>query len=85
MLNSSGKAVDCLRVIPGTSSGYLSPVLHNTQALIHTVSVKVRLIHDLSDLITPNISPSKIRNSPLIEHTLYPVSTAPINNPTKRN
>lgn len=85
MHNSSGKAVDCLRVIIGTTSGRVSPIVNNACILIHKLSVQLRFTHKLSDLSTPNISPYKIRPLPLIEHTFYPVSTAPINNPTKRN
>ena len=84
MHNNSGKAVDCLRVITGTTSGLISPVLHNLHRTIHKLGVQLRFIHDLSDHSTPNLSPPKFAILPLIEHYLYPVSTAPINNPTKR-
>lgn len=85
MPSRSGKAVDCLRVITGTTSGRVSPIVHTIHTIIHKVGVQLRFIHELSDLITPNLSPCKFAPLPLIEHTFYPVSTAPINNPTKRN
>jgi hypothetical protein len=84
MSSVSGKAVDCLRVITGTTSGTLSPIVGRLHRAIHKLGVQVQFIHDLSDHSTPNLSPSKFAFSPLIEHYLYPVSTAPINNPTKR-
>jgi hypothetical protein len=84
-MHNSGKAVDCLRVITGTTSGRVSPIVNSLHATIHTVRVQLRFIHELSDLITPRLSPYKLAQLPLIEHTFYPVSTAPINNPTKRN
>jgi hypothetical protein len=84
MPNTSGKAVYYLRVIAGTSSGWLSPLRHRLTTSIHKLGVQVRFIHDLSDHSTPKLSPPYFAFSPLIEHYLYPVSTAPINNPTKR-
>jgi hypothetical protein len=84
MHNSSGKAVYYLRVTAGTSSGRLSPIVGNLTTLIHALGVQLPFIHDLSDRSTPTLSPAIFRFSPLIEHYLYPVSTAPINNPTKR-
>jgi hypothetical protein len=84
MFDSSGKAVDCLREITGTTSGRLSPIVGHLRRAIHILGVKVRFIHDLSDRSTPKLSPPKFAFSPLIEHYLYPVSTAPINSPTKR-
>lgn len=84
MSDFSGKAVDYLRVITGTSSGHLSPIVDHLYRTIYKLGVQVRFIHDLSDRSTPNLSPPKFALSPLIEHYLYPVSTAPINNPTKR-
>ena len=81
----SGKAVNSLRVIAGKSRVQLSPVDHITSFIHHLRRVQVQVIHDLSDLSTPSLSPLKIATSPLIEHYFYPVSTAPINNPTKRN
>lgn len=85
MPNSSGKAVDCLRVSTGTTSGRVSPVLNNLRRHIHILGVQLPFTHKLSDLFTPKLSPYKFAFLPLIEHTFYPVSTAPINNPTKRN
>ena len=81
----SGKAVNSLRVIAGKSRVQLSPVMHIASFIHYMRRVQVRVIHDLSDLSTPSLSPLKIAISPLIEHYFYPVSTAPINNPTKRN
>ena len=85
MLNFRGKAVDCLRVITGKSSGWISPIVHSLHTNIHTLRVQPSLFHELSDLFTPILSPYKFAILPLIEHTFYPVSTAPTNNPTKRN
>jgi hypothetical protein len=85
MPNSSGKLVHYLRVMAGITRGWISPILHNPIVLIHKTSVQLPFIHDLSDRSTPNLSPPFFRRLPLIEHYLYPVSTAPINNPTKRN
>jgi hypothetical protein len=84
MSNISGKVVDCLRVIPGISSGMLSPQIAHMYRTIHKLGVQVRFIPDLSDRSTHYLSPSKFAFPPLIEHYFYPVSTAPINNPTKR-
>jgi hypothetical protein len=85
MLKPSGKAVDCLRVITGISSGWLSPIVNTLCMAVHKIGVQLSFIHELSDLYTPNISPYKFASLPLVEHYFYPVSTAPINNPTKRN
>lgn len=85
MLKYSGKAVNSLRVMTGKSSVQLSPVAHITSWIDQLQRVQVRLTHNLSDLFTPRLSPPKMTYSPLTEHYLYPVSTAPINNPTKRN
>ncbi len=85
MLSRSGKRVDYLRIATGTSSGRLSPCRPLLHAIIHKQRVQLPFTHKLSDLFTPNLSPYKIALSPLTEHTFYPVSTAPINNPTKRN
>jgi hypothetical protein len=84
MSDFSGKAVDCLREITGTTSGRLSPIVSNLCRAIHKLGVQVRFIHDLSDRSTPKLSPPKFAFSPLIEHYLYPVSTTPINSSTKR-
>lgn len=84
MLNSSGKAVDCLRVIPRTTGGRLSPIVDYLVTITHKLGGQPPFIHDLSDRSTPKLSPPYFAFSPLIEHYLYPVSTAPINNPTKR-
>jgi hypothetical protein len=85
MLKYSGKTVNSLRLLHGISSAQLSPV-RLLPSFIHLLQrVQVRLTHNLSDLYTPRLSPAKIALSPLTEHYLYPVSTAPINNPTKRN
>jgi hypothetical protein len=81
----SGKAVNSLRVIAGKSRVQLSPTSHIASFIHHLRRVQVQVIHDLSELSTPSLSPLKITVSPLIEHYFYPVSTAPINNPTKRN
>jgi hypothetical protein len=81
----SGKPVNSLRVIAGKSRVQLSPVHYITSFIHQLRRAQVQVIHDLSDLSTPSLSPSKIALSPLIEHYFYPVSTAPINNPTKRN
>jgi hypothetical protein len=84
MLNSSGKAVDCLRVMLGTTGGCLSTTVDYLASVTHKLRVQLPFIHDLSDRSTPKLSPPYFAFSPLIEHYLYPVSTAPINNPTKR-
>ena len=81
----SGKAVNCLRVIAGKSRVQLSPINHIASFIHQLRRVQVQVIHDLSELSTPSLSPLKTTVSPLIEHYFYPVSTAPINNPTKRN
>ena len=85
MLKYSGKAVHSLRVLPGKSRVQLSPVAYITSFVHQLQRVQVQVIHDLSDLSTPRLSPLIFALSPLTEHYLYPVSTAPINNPTKRN
>lgn len=84
MLNSSGKAVYYLRVMPGITSGRLSPIVDYLTMMTHKLGVQLLFIHDLSDRSTPTLSPAIFPVSPLTEHYLYPVSTAPINNPTKR-
>lgn len=84
MFDFSGKAVDCQRVNTGTSSGTLSPIVGHLHRAIHKLGVQLGFIHDLSDRSTPNLSPPIFALSPPTEHYLYPVSTAPINNPTKR-
>lgn len=85
MLKYSGKAVNSLRVIAGKSSVQSSPVTYIASFIHQLQRVQVLVTHRLSELYTPKLSPSKIALSPLTEHYLYPVSTAPINNPTKRN
>jgi hypothetical protein len=84
MSNNSGKTVDCLRVITGITSGRLSPIVGLLHRTIHKLGAQVRFIHDLYDRSTPTLSPAKFAISPPIEHYLYPVSTAPTNNPIKR-
>jgi hypothetical protein len=84
MLNTSGKAVDCLRVMLGITGGRLSPTVDYLVSVTHKLGVQLSFIHDLSDRSTPKLSPPYFALSPLIEHYLYPVSTTPINNPTKR-
>lgn len=85
MSKTSGKAVYYLRVMAGITRGRLSPIVGTLHRTIHKVRGQVPFIHDLSDRSTPNLSPPFFRILPLTEHYLYPVSTAPINNPTKRN
>ena len=85
MPNHSGKGVDYLREIYRTTSGRLSPIANNLYRSIPKGRVQLSFTHKLSDLFTPNLSPYKMRPLPLTEHTFYPVSTAPINNPTKIN
>jgi hypothetical protein len=84
MSNFSGKAVDCLREHTGISSGLLSPILNTIHKTLHLIRVQLGFIHDLSDRFTPTLSPPNFVISPLVEHYFYPVSTAPINNSTKR-
>ncbi len=84
MSRIGGKAVDCLRVIAGITRGCLSPVIGTLRTIVHKLVGQVSFIHDLSDRSTHYLSPPYFRFSPLIEHYLYPVSTVPINNPTKR-
>lgn len=85
MLKYSGKTVNSLRVIAGTSSVQSSPVVRIASWMHQLQRVQVRITHNLSDLFTPKLSPPKFALLPLTEHYFYPVSTAPINNPTKRN
>jgi len=49
------------------------------------VGVQAVVIRVLFPTYTSPISPVKIRNLPLIEHYLYPVSTAPTNNTVREN
>jgi len=46
-------------------------------------SVQLPVLHKVFPILPQYISPAKIALSPLIEHYLYPVSTAPINTATK--
>jgi hypothetical protein len=46
-------------------------------------SVQLPVLHKVFPILPQYISPTKIAFSPLIEHYLYPVSTAPINTATK--
>lgn len=85
MLKFSGKTVHCLRIGNWTTRGRLSTLQRTYIAQPAATSGQPGFIHQLSDLFIPYLSPSKYAFSPLIEHYLYPVSTAPINNPTKRN
>lgn len=85
MLKYSGKAVYSLRVLAGKSRVQSSPVTHIASWINQLLRVQVRLTHKLSEHSTPRLSPPKMTLSPLTEHYFYPVSTAPINNPTKRN
>ncbi len=85
MHNTSGKAVHYLRVVHRKTRGRLSPAANLQLLKDQLARVQVRFVHYLSDLYTPYLSPANFPVSPLIEHYLYPVSTAPINNPTKEN
>lgn len=80
-----GKPVYYLRKGHGTSSGRVSPIVNTRRHQSTKPGVQVRFIHDLSDLFRHYLSPPILRSLPLTEHYLYPVSTAPINSPTKRN
>jgi hypothetical protein len=83
MSNVSGKGVDYLGVVPRTSRGQLSPESSYLHTILAIYRVQVLFIHYLSDQFRHSLSPPYFSISPLIEHYLYPVSTAPINNPTK--
>ncbi len=84
MLNYSGKTVDYLRVVSRITRGRLSTLWLPTYRQLPILGGQAQFIHQLSDQFIPHLSTPKFAISPLIQHYLYPVSTAPINNPTKR-
>jgi hypothetical protein len=80
MPSACAKVVDYMGTQRGISRAFISTEGVETDFRPPTVSVKARLITTLIPLFPLHLSPAKVPNPPLIEHTFYPVSTAPINN-----
>jgi hypothetical protein len=81
MPNACGKAVYSWRMKLGKARAWLSPKRALATRRIARCGVQVPFPHSLSESYTAYLSPPKLAILPLIEHYLYPVSTAPIINP----
>jgi len=79
-----GKPAHNLRVIGRTTSAWLSPIVLPIHVKVTQVGAQVQLVHTSFPTLPQLLSPGKFTILPLIEHYLYPVSTAPITNPIKR-
>jgi hypothetical protein len=85
MLNIRGKTVNSLRMSGRKTRARLSTLTWITSAYLADTRAKVLVVRDLYSTFTLGISPGKIVPLPLIEHYLYPVSTAPINSHSQEN
>jgi hypothetical protein len=83
MPNINGKTVEYLFTIIGQACVRLSTILHSKLAIIPPYSAQPALLPSFIPTFTQDISPPKFAFLPLVEYIFYPVSTAPINNPTK--
>ena len=83
MLKLCGKTVNFTRTTRSITSAQ-SSTSHIVQYLASVSrSVKPMNLHDFFRIHTQGIPQVKTAFSPLVEHYFYPVSTGPINTPTK--
>ena len=80
-----GKLADKLRIDTGTTSARLSPATAQLRYTSSMQRVQVRLTPWLYPQLYAHFPPAINPLSPLIEHYLYPVSTAPIIRTKKEN
>lgn len=85
MSNRCGQSVGRTSINLGKIRARLSPYLRRTVHPAQYIRAQLPLSHNLSVSFTPHLSPTKTSALPLIEHYLYPVSTAPIINPNQIN
>ncbi len=79
MPKSCGNIVNILGSTLGKTRAWLSPKMHHRHSMDQLIRVQPSFIHITFPLLSQLISPLRIAVSPLIEHYLYPVSTAPTN------
>lgn len=72
--------VDYMGILRGMNRVFLSTEAVDIGDRAVQSSAKARFITIFLPLFPLHLSPAKVPNPPLIEHTFYPVSTAPINN-----
>jgi hypothetical protein len=84
MLKTYGKLVEELLTTGGKSWVSLSTYGRALRAQTAHLGVKPRLTPTFIPKFYTHISPTYFALSPLAEHIFYPVSTGPINNPTKQ-
>lgn len=84
MHKACGEIVDILGFGGRTTSARPSTEAMMTLCSNDAAWVKEAFVHKVLPQFSQLISPPKFALSPLIEHYLYPVSTAPINNYNQR-
>ena len=80
MPSPCAESVDYMGTQRGMSRVFLSTEVVETNYRTNQASAKARLITTFLPSFPPQFSPPNTGSLPLIEHTFYPVSTAPINN-----